>query len=255
MAAYHASLKAQQYLAEENRDLKVLIRALRKFPKLDKITIDHRNDKIGSRQLINEFGIFNPTELLTGHGLYTLPLLIRALAESRSHVLKLKIGFEEAFESSHTPNLFTSTIGDPDHRTAIGASTMYEAFCTEGNHYYAALALHKLQVLDLGEFMVKDERPDLLKMALAIKTIMKITPKLVNVKVDQIGAHDWTTSRMQPLSVEDLFETETGPYRLKIMNINHLKIVAHQRLVDFVFRHAYTLEDAYFSFCEVADVK
>ncbi|KAG6994057.1 hypothetical protein G7Y79_00047g082830 [Physcia stellaris] len=255
MAAYHASLKAQQYLAEENRDLKVLIRALRKFPNLDKITIDHRNDKIGSRQLINDFGIFNPTDLLTGHGLYTVPLLIRALAESGSYVSELKIGFEDAFESSRMPNLFTSTIGDADHRTSIGASTMYKAFCTEGNHYYAARALIKLQILDLGEFRVKDERPDLLKMARAIKTITKITPKLVNIKVDQICAHNWITSRMEPLSVEDLFETETGPYRLEIMNLNHLTIVAHQRLVDFVFRHAHTLKDAYFSFCEVEDVK
>ena len=255
MAAYHGSLKAQRYLAEENRDLKILIRALRRFPNLDKITVDHRNDKIGSRQLINEFGLFSPPDLLTGHGLYTLPLFIRALSESGSHVSELKIGFEEVFESSRQPNLFTSAIGNSDYLTSIGTNTMYKAFCTEGNQYHAARALNKLRILEVGELRVKDERPDLLKMALAIKTITKFTPKLVDVKISEICAQNCITSQMEPVSVEDLFETDTGPYRLKIINVDHLKITAHERFTDFIFRHMYTLEDAYFSFCEVTDVK
>lgn len=255
MAAYHGSLKAQRYLAEENRDLKVLIMALRRFPNLDKITVDHRNNRIGSRQLINEFGLFNPPDLLTGHGLYTFPLLIRALSESGSHVSELKIGSQEAFESSHQPNLFTSAIGNSEYLNSIGTTTMCKAFCTEGNQYHAARALDKLRILDVDELRVKDERPDLLKMALAIKTITKLTPELEDVTIGEICAQNWITSRMEPLSVEDLFETETSPYRLKIMNLYHLKIVAHQRLVDFVFRHAYTLEDACFGLCEVADVR
>lgn len=132
---------------------------------------------------------------------------------------------------------------------------MYKAFCMHGNHYPVARALGQVRVLELDEFKVKDERSDLLKMALAIKTIMAFTPKLVSVKVSEICAHNFITSQMEPLSIEDLFETETGPYRLKIMNVGNLKIAAHQRLVDFVYRHAYTLEDACFSFCEVTDVK
>ena len=81
VAAYKGYVEAQDHLSKDSQDTKILIRALRRLPRLKNVTVVFKNEIIGAREIMLAFRLLNGNEV-TRDAEYTLPILIEALCES-----------------------------------------------------------------------------------------------------------------------------------------------------------------------------
>ena len=81
VAAYKGYVEAQDYLSKKSQDTKILLRALRRLPRLNDVTVAFQNETIGAREIMSAFGLLNGDEV-TFDSEYTLPVFIEALTES-----------------------------------------------------------------------------------------------------------------------------------------------------------------------------
>ena len=79
-------------LSKDGLDVQLLARALRNLPRLTAITVDDKNQHIGSQELIDAFGSFRPEDLLTCDGCGTLPVLMKGMAASGMVLRKFRLG-------------------------------------------------------------------------------------------------------------------------------------------------------------------
>ena len=73
------------------RGEKLLTQALRRFPKLKTVTVDHQCEAFGTKELSDAFGSFHASDLLDARGLFTFPALITALANSGAEIIEFNI--------------------------------------------------------------------------------------------------------------------------------------------------------------------
>ena len=78
--------------------LQLLARLIRRFDKLQTVTLSLNDQKIGAKELIGAFGVFRADRLLNADGLHTLPILIGALAASGIRITNFLIGAPSDFE-------------------------------------------------------------------------------------------------------------------------------------------------------------
>ena len=253
--AYHAALEDQKYLKEENLEVNILSRAFRKFSNLKEVTIDDRNCKIGSRHLIKDFGAFKAADLLTCCGIDTVLSLLQALSEACVQLSKLRIGPQQEFGMSQSTPIFCS-IGDSStsYPKRLCSKAISTAFSDPETMTHAKKILQQLQTLEIAGIKVQDDRSDLLKVAKAIKNIIDISRKLESVAVMKIGPRK-SSILMRPLSVEDLFSTETSRYKLSIVKLNDLEILNRLTVVNFIELHARSLKKVFLRHVDLRDVR
>ena len=256
--AYHAAFEDQKYLKKDGLQVRVLARAFRAFPNLKEVTIDDNNYRIGSRQLLRDFGALKTADILSCSGVNTVPSLIQALSDADVQLSVLRIGpqyyFEPFEESCYTPAFFSFGRSRPSYPRQLASKAMSIAFCGPETRTYAERVLQQLQTLQIAELEVQDDRSDLLKMAMAIRSLITSAPNLESVSVMEITSSN-TGSSMQPFSVEDLFPLGVGHANLRFVKLYCLFMINHLTLVSFIKLHARSLEEVVFIFFELADVK
>ena len=252
--AYHAALEDQRYLKTGGLKVKILVRAFRKFPNLKKVTIDYGNSNIGSRQLIRDFGAFKAADLFSCAGANTVPSLIQALSEADVKLSDLKIGFDfDISTSCYTPNLFSSSDSGSSYPSSLCSNAMSIVFNDPENIIHPQRVLRQVRTLEITELSVKNDRLDLLKMAEAIKSLIRFTRELESVNIMKIGPENLLSS-MERLSVEDLFCTSYSSSHLKVVKLQSLSITDHHTLVSFTKLHARSLEEVSFTLFDLEDV-
>ena len=252
--AYHAAFEDQKYLKKGGLQVRVLARAFRAFPNLKEVTIEDRNYGIGSRQLLRDFGAFKTADILTCNGVDTVPSLIKALSDADVQLSGLRIGSQDYIEPScYTPSFFSFGRSRPSYPRQLGSKAMSIAFCGPETRTYTERVLQQLQRLEIFELGVEDDRSDLLKMAMAIRTLITSAPNLWRVNIMEIS---WNNGiDMQALSVEDLFSSHVRHHNLTCVILIGLIITNHLTLVSFIKLHARSLGAVDFIYFELADVK
>lgn len=81
VAAYKGYLEAQHYLSKNAQDLYILVRALRRLPRIKNVTVVFNDQIIGAQEIMSAFGLLNGDEV-TLDAEYTLQILVGALIES-----------------------------------------------------------------------------------------------------------------------------------------------------------------------------
>ena len=166
-------------------------------------------------------------ELLTSDDLYTLPILVRALSESRTRVKTLRIGCRcDAYTILY------------EFRGVFGPSQLIPKALTAAFHHpdicaHASRVMSDIEILVINEIDVTDSRHDLLNMAAAIRYMTSHSPKLRRVEIGEICSSN-------RLSIEDLFEPQSL-YHLQHINLTHLRIPSSQDIVAFLRHHACAL--------------
>ena len=252
--AYNAAIEDQKYLRKGGLQVKVLARAFRAFPNLKEVTIDDGNYGIGSRQLLRDFGAFKTADILTFNGVNTVPSLIRALADGDVPLSVLRIGFQHDLDMSDYPPELFSYSSRLSYRGQLCAKAMSSAFCDPETKIHANRVLQQLRTLEISELEVQDSRSDLLKMAMAIESLIISTPKLESVNIMEISCRNKDTD-MQALSVEDLFSSHVRHHNLRFVTLHCLFITNHLTLVSFIKVHARSLEAVVFIYFGLEDVK
>ena len=81
---------AQNYLSENSQDKTILVRALRRLPQLNDITVAFLNEIIGAREIMSALSLLNGNEV-TLDSEYTLPVLIEALSEAKREIKNFRL--------------------------------------------------------------------------------------------------------------------------------------------------------------------
>ena len=132
---------------------------------------------------------------------------------------------------------------------------MSTAFSDPETMTHARKILQQLRTLEIANIRVQDDRSDLLKVAKAIKNIIDISRKLESVTVMKIGPRRDSPTIMLPLSVEDLFSSDTSRYELSIVKLSDLYIPSHFTVVNFFEIHARSLKRVFLRHLDVRDVR
>ena len=92
MSAYNNYITAQRNLAKDGMDMAILNRALRKLPRFEALILDWYNDRIGSAEIVNAFGMLEVEHLVTYNGAHTVPVFFHALTMAGIRLRYLHFG-------------------------------------------------------------------------------------------------------------------------------------------------------------------
>ena len=199
MSAYRSYIEAQRFLSSKALDVKILSRAFSLLSHVETLHVDYWDTAIGSAELIHAFGAFKAQDLLTCDCCQTLPVLIRALAESSLKIKVFKLGFDQY--SSYSK--ITGNVGDysaavslawPHPSTSkagyskISTQALSTTFCVE-NFYICKNALSGVLELKIGEFSVEpDDVVNLTRTLVALRNLMECAACLESVTLEEVSS-------------------------------------------------------------------
>ena len=220
MAAYDHFEAGQCHLAANSLDVKLLSYAFGKLPHLRTLVVDHLSN-IAAIRLYNAFGGYGSMPyVVTCSGEYGLPVLFKALANSRVAISTFRIGPSHALD----PTWSDSTWSDPDEMRRVlfksprpfpvlnAEETICQAlrktFRSSNKNTYGE-TLRDLRVLEVSETRLENLGDGTIidKYIDAIGTIISWGSHIESIAVPQFGIYDFDADD-KSLMMSKLFQTE-----------------------------------------------
>ena len=225
MTTYKPYFGAQRYLSTNDLDVKTLSRAFSNLPQLETFCLDVWNYHTGSRELTGAFGSFRCDQLLTADGKYVLPVVIRALSQSRIKIKVFELGrnFHDETDGhdlghAHYPSSLSASDRESDSRYTknrlraiyperLSPGALKRTFRHPNDEIRRTAALSEIREFRIGQTFVerRDDLNDKRKITNSIANILNYAPLLETIFLGEID-NSVFGSVLNPL----LYDVDTG---------------------------------------------
>lgn len=217
VAAYRGYVEAQDYLSKKSQDSKILVRALRRFTKLQHVTVIFGSEVIGAGEIMSAFGLLNGNEV-TFESEYTLRVFVESLAKSERefdvfelvndeiYPLNLYCRFRRSYNDRHQPR-FKYVSESPKIVTAKAFWNVFRG--EDGKLRQKVITLMRgLRIFNLCGLQVQEKTLfGFLQWSLALEPIVAFAHKLEELRICPVVEED--PSRIGP------------PPRIDLLSILH----------------------------------
>ena len=214
MAAYDSLMTGQRYLASKSIDVKVLSHAFGKLPQFKSLVVDYQTMS-AYIELYKAFGGHQcyPEPLVACDGEYALPVLLKALANSKVAISTFTIGDSQALDLIwYVPDMRRdgyelaepSAIYRPERTTSLA---LWKTFCrTNEQDFRETLRnLRRFEMSGIKTLSLQQEDVD--GIIIGISTILRWSYHIESIDIARIGVnaftHGWDSIEMP--SMADLF--------------------------------------------------
>ena len=259
VAAYKGYLEAQHYLSKNAQDLHILVRALRRLPRMKIVTVVFNDQIMGAQEIMSAFGLLNGDEV-TLDAEYTLPILIRALIESERlpEVLNLRSEQHSAFElldesrdrfnyKSQTRFNYAST--SPD---TVTAKAFHEAFRGSDNRRRTEVITLMRRLREFTFILPSFGSDDSLaihSLNNALEPITVLAWHLEELTISAGGSRIPTAFNPM-LQLESLFRGSSNLERLQHLDLTSMTSPA-PLFLDLIMKNSYSLTYVYLSYMRI----
>ena len=195
MAAYDSYRAGQRYLAANSSDVKVLSHAFGKLPRFKYLVVDYYS-VIAAHRLYKAFGGYeSKPELVAWIGEYGLPVLFKALANSKVAISTFKIGHSEALDSiwsdpDTTRDRFKSIRSSPVlHAERTISRALCKTFDRSDDDGFR-VTLRELRIFEVSEIELDSlTQFDIDRIIVGIGTILRWGSHIESIAIPQFGVY------------------------------------------------------------------
>ena len=198
MAAYDSFRAGQHYLATNSSDVKVLSHAFGKLPQFRSLVVDPFS-MFAAIRLYNAFGesdskAYKP-DLVACDGEYGLPVLFKALANSKVAITTFRIGLSQALTSTYlNPNISRNNFESLSTSPVLYAKQtisrgLWKTFTRTDEHRFKE-TLRNLQIFEVNEMQPEGvDRVDIDQFITGVRTILRWSSNIESIVLPRIGAY------------------------------------------------------------------
>lgn len=194
MAAYDSFRAGQHYLAAKSSDVKVLSHAFGKLPQFKSLVVDYFS-MIAATRLYKAFGGYDPKKykpgLVARDGEYSLPVLFKALANSKVAISTFRIGNSQAYEldlDTYLNRLESLQISPVFYGKRTISLALWKTFTRIDEHHFRE-TLRDLRTFEVDERQTDGVgRDDIDQLMTGIGTILRWGSNIESIVLPSIGA-------------------------------------------------------------------